>query len=395
MPRLAAAIVGIRLGFRLRLRFGFGLRLRGRLGLGIGLERRLGVEVRSQVEVRTGIERAVVELVVGLEQRLVEQLGDRNGLVRHRSGRVEFLGLRGGLGFGSRVGRGLGPCARLRAPREPGRALGVEAHGLAEHLGLGRLERLEAGHHVVLAAGHDLTAQHATLQTDRLRARHLGGEVQRDALAVVRTAVDEQAEPSHREVGEDGVAGAPADAIADRRADAHALAASLLGTLVERMQDECAQRRRVNRAADHQLDAVPAERVAQRARVAVADRNLRRPALGREAEVEHPLRAGEDEVPGLGAVALFEGAVALDVGRSEVAEQGAQVAQLTVVEQQGLRGYEAGFVEHGVWGTSPSGLNRQSICVSEAHRGPRWWVSRTPRVFPVARFGDSLGGPSR
>jgi hypothetical protein len=172
-----------------------------------------------------------------------------------------------------------------------------------------------------------LAAHSTTLAPrDRLAAAELGRDQQPERAAPLERALGHQPAAVHREIDEQRSARPPAGLDAHRRSHVHARAAALLGSAIERVHDERAQRGRMHGPPHDQRGAGAAQRAAQRARVVSEDRDLRRRRSGgRQLEVEDAPRRRDHEIPRRLAIGLALGAEPLDERDLERAEHRAHV----------------------------------------------------------------------
>jgi hypothetical protein len=181
-------------------------------------------------------------------------------------------------------------------------------------------------------------AQRARPDAERLATRDRRVHEELEGAPPLDLLGGEQAAASLGEIREDCRPLAPADAIADRGAHAHASAAPLLRPAVQRVDDQGPERRRVDRPPHHRLDSRTVEGRAQGAGVLVADRDLAGwVGFGLQVQRQQLIGRGDHQVPVRLAVALSQGASPLDEARAEPGQEIAHIAELSVVNEEAHR----------------------------------------------------------
>ena len=234
--------------------------------------------------------------------------------------------------------------ARARVERRRQRRLGhlgaarraarVARHQLAQCRSGVRGVRVERDADLHLAvrdgpAAHDLAGE---------RARLPGVvDLEPDAPAGRERTVRDQARTAQRHLAEEGAPRAPAGSVADGQADRHPAGAPALRAAVERVAQQQAERGRVDRPPHDPLDAELMEPAPGRPRAVLRDDDRARLGLGEEgADAERAGGRRDHEVEDAGDVGERERAAADDELASELAEQHAEVVELSVVADQHL-----------------------------------------------------------
>ena len=175
-------------------------------------------------------------------------------------------GRSGGLRLDAVCPRVASPSPRAEGPRLMGRHQIAQPHAQA---GRQRIE-LEREH----AGGADLGGSHPhhqALDREGAPAGEGRGKLQREGLTERGALRGEQPAAALRDLGEDRAVSAQPRPEVNRRPDAHARRAPLLGPAIERVQQQEPQGGRVDRASHHQLEARAAQQGAHGSRLAIED----------------------------------------------------------------------------------------------------------------------------